>query len=324
MATNIIYEPAWHQSLVCSDPATPASGDPVRFGAFTGIALTDERTDGTTSVDLGQTVATFSVKGVDGGGNSAVGVGDALFYVDADTPKLSKKATGYLFGIAMEAVNSAATATIKVMHVPSPGAGTLGSGTVSATNLASSAVETAKIAANAVTAAKLTATMATGFIPLPLTIAREITSNDLPAVGTPDGGLLSLDTTPTLKRANAATDKKLRLGWAASNSDAITWDFTYPTDLDDTANVEVHILAAMAGAIDTPTIAINYFEGLGDSNAGGATAAITGTSIAEYSRVITAANIGAAPNGASVELVPGAHTTDALYVYAAWIEYTRV
>lgn len=113
MATNIVFEQGDQLSLVVSHPATPASGDPVRYGDICGIALTDERADGTTSVQF-DGVADVSVKGVNGSGNSAVAAGDSIFYVDADTPVLSKKATGKLFGYALEAVSSGGTDTIRV------------------------------------------------------------------------------------------------------------------------------------------------------------------------------------------------------------------
>ncbi|MGI5233851.1 capsid cement protein [Actinoallomurus sp. CA-142502] len=113
MATNITHEDGDCLDLVCTDPAVPASGDPVRVGQLPGVAQTKERADGTTSVKLNGT-ATFSVKGVDGSGNAAVAVGDLLYYVDADTPKLSKKATGVRFGYALGAVTSGATASIEV------------------------------------------------------------------------------------------------------------------------------------------------------------------------------------------------------------------
>lgn len=110
----------------CSDPATPNSGDPVRHGERTGIALTKEGEGGNAATEAtiwtGDFIATFSVKGVDGGGNSAVADGDSIYYVDADTPKLSKKATGFFFGIARGAVTSGATATIEVEHIASANA----------------------------------------------------------------------------------------------------------------------------------------------------------------------------------------------------------
>lgn len=113
MAKNIIFDKGDQLAVTVTHPATPASGDPVRVGDICGVALTDEHTDGTTSVKF-DGVADVSVKGVNGSGNSAVAVGDSIFYVDADTPVLSKKATGKLFGYALEAVSSGGTDTIRV------------------------------------------------------------------------------------------------------------------------------------------------------------------------------------------------------------------
>jgi len=116
MAKNLVYNGSDGLPLVCSDPATPASGDPVRYGEKCGVALTAEYADGVTPVDVTPGHCyDLSVKGIDGGGNSAVALGDKIYYVDADTPKLSKKATGRLFGYAMAAITSGSTATITVM-----------------------------------------------------------------------------------------------------------------------------------------------------------------------------------------------------------------
>lgn len=113
MSTNQIFDNADAVSVACSHPATPSSGDPVRVGELCGVAQTDERADGKTSVTF---VGGFevSVKGVDGSGNKAIAVGDTIFYVDADTPVLSAKATGRKFGTALAAVNSGTTTTILV------------------------------------------------------------------------------------------------------------------------------------------------------------------------------------------------------------------
>jgi hypothetical protein len=315
MAKNIVFDPGYQLSVVVSDPATPASGDPVRFGQLTGIALVDEGDGGNesteTTVNFGPYVAEHSVKAVDGSGNSAVAKGDSLWYVDADSPKLSKKATGYFYGFALEAITSGETATIQVMHVPAPGTGALASGSIGTTQLAN----------NGVTSGKLTATLATGFIPLPLGQAREIATNDIPAAAA-IGGLLAADTTPILKRLNAATDKKQVIEWAASNNDEIAWDFPYPPDLDDTAAITVKFLAQMNGATNTPVLAVSYFEGVGDTNAGGNTAALSNT-LAVKSVTIAAGDVGAAPSGASIGVAPGAHTTDKVQLLAAWVEYTR-
>jgi predicted RecA/RadA family phage recombinase len=119
MAQNYV-QPGEYINAVASDPATPASGDPVRVGTIPGVAVTKEGEGGNASTET--TIATrgvfnLSVKGVDGVGNSAVAKGDKLYYVDGDTPKLSKKTSGALFGKALGAVDSAATATIPVMLI---------------------------------------------------------------------------------------------------------------------------------------------------------------------------------------------------------------
>lgn len=110
MATNKVFEHGDQLSLVCDDPATPASNDPVRIGLLVGVATTDERADGTTSVDLAG-VYDLSVE-ADAG---AIAPGDELFYTDANTPKISNTGPGDASaGHALEAVTALATATIRV------------------------------------------------------------------------------------------------------------------------------------------------------------------------------------------------------------------
>jgi len=114
MAKNRSFPNGRQLSLVADNPASPVSGDPVRVGTLVGVALTDERSDGTTTIDFGGVYA-LSAKGIDNAGNSAIAVGDKLYYVDATTPKISKNnVTGTLAGYALQAVNAGATATIRV------------------------------------------------------------------------------------------------------------------------------------------------------------------------------------------------------------------
>ena len=151
MATNRIHEDGRNLSVICSHPASPSSGNPVRFGNMTGVASTDERTDGDTSVDFGPAVYDLSVKAENDSGNNAVVVGDMLFYVDADvgdgTGYLNKKVSGYFFGFAQEAITSGTTSTINVKTDPGPGPGTL--------DIPAGAIDTAELAADAVTGAKI-------------------------------------------------------------------------------------------------------------------------------------------------------------------------
>ncbi|MGI5155817.1 DUF2190 family protein [Microbispora sp. CA-102843] len=114
MAKNEVFEHADRLQVACSDPAVPVSGDPVLYGQRPGVCEVSEGSDGLSSVKFSGAF-TLPVKGVDGGGNSAVAEGDILYYVAADTPKLSKKNTGVRFGYAMGTVGSGATANITVI-----------------------------------------------------------------------------------------------------------------------------------------------------------------------------------------------------------------
>lgn len=317
MATNQLDNGYVH-SVACSNPTTPAAGGPVRFGLLTGVALTDEsaggNATGNTTVDFGPSSWDLSVSAVDDNGNSAVADGDALFYVDGDTPHLSKKSSGYFFGIAREAINSGSTATIRVDHLPSPGAGTLGAGTVGSSNLA----------AGAVTGPKLSSTLQTGHIPLDITTVRLISGNAIQnttEAGVPDG-----NTSPSLARVNGATDKALRLIWAASASGEVQFaPVAKPADLDGASAIVLHLMIGKDTNTDnTVVMSAGVFDGVGDTNCGGDTAAIATATLTEYTVSVSASDLAEDPGFLNICLTPGTHTTDAIWLYAAWLEYTRL
>ena len=114
MAKNMHYQWTRSRPLVCTAPTTPASGDPVVCGQIPGVALVAEDANGVTTVAL-DGAFNLSVKGEGAGGNSAVAVGDILYYEAGQTPPVNKDATnGVRFGYALAAVTSGATATIPV------------------------------------------------------------------------------------------------------------------------------------------------------------------------------------------------------------------
>lgn len=173
-----------------------------------------------------------------------------------------------------------------------------------------------------IAASNLPANLKTGYIPLDLFTARIISSDAIQnttEAGVPDG-----NTSPLIARVNAATDKMVRVAWASSNSAELQFaPFVLPGDVDLTATINVKFLAAMAGATDTPTVTVFWFAGIGDTTQGGATGAVTGTVIAAYTRAIAASAVNTAAKPVSISITPGAHTTDILYMYSAWVEYTR-
>ncbi len=171
------------------------------------------------------------------------------------------------------------------------------------------------------TAANLNTTKQKGFIPIPITGARIIGSNDIANSST-----VTKNTDPILERTNGATDKSLRLSWAsASVIEVALPSVPYPPDLDDAAAITVHVLAKMkAASVDTPVIAVGAFEGIGDTNAGGNTAALS-TTLQDLTVTIAAGDVGPYPNVLALTLTPGTHSTSSndVYVLAVWAEYTR-
>ena len=115
MAQNIVSPPGTQYLPV---PSGTLSGAPVVVGKIAGVAETDRDTAGKSTVNTRPgTIASVPVKGIDGSGNAAVAVGDYIYHTVADTPPLSKKATGVLWGKAEGTVGSGLTATINVMLI---------------------------------------------------------------------------------------------------------------------------------------------------------------------------------------------------------------
>lgn len=169
----------------------------------------------------------------------------------------------------------------------------------------------------------LGANVGKGHIPLDITSLRIIASD---VIGnTTEGMLLDGNTAPSLQRVNSATDKALRVIWAAASVIEVQFPPTpLPGDLDDTANVTVHLLVGKDANTDTAAVIdVQAWEGVGDTEMGGNTAALATASLTEYSVTLTAANIAGHPGFLNIGLVPGAHNNDAIHLYAAWVEYTR-
>ncbi|KKL70301.1 hypothetical protein LCGC14_2106300 [marine sediment metagenome] len=162
-----------------------------------------------------------------------------------------------------------------------------------------------------------------GFIPLDITSLREIASNDTQNLAA-HGGILAQDSVPILERTSDATDKSLRVHWVSNGVEEVQFPpVPMPPDLDETADLTVHLVAEMSGVADTPTIDIQVWDGVGDTEMGGASSALA-DAIGEVTVTIANANVSGNPTGfLNIGLVPGAHGTDAIYLYAAWIEYTK-
>lgn len=129
-------------------------------------------------------------------------------------------------------------------------------------------------------------------------------------------------------------------GWQQlSNKEVVlTWDgnagptkialqFFLADDLDGTADVSLHFLAAMAGTTDTPTATCEAYFNVGDTDCMGTDDVVDGgVTLTEYSSTIANADVpDAGPAHLTIVMGPtGTMTTDELRLYAVWLEYTKV
>lgn len=100
-------------SLVITDGGV-AAGDPALCGQLAGV-VENAKDANNNAVLVREGVYNLSVKGVNGGGNTAVAQGDKLYYVTGDTPKISEKTTGVFIGWAKGTLTSGSTGTIEVI-----------------------------------------------------------------------------------------------------------------------------------------------------------------------------------------------------------------
>lgn len=161
----------------------------------------------------------------------------------------------------------------------------------------------------------------TFWLPIPLASVRAVASNDIPALaGTPASGILAKDSSPQIEFTNGDTDSAIRIESAANTAIPFTFQTALPPYMDTEQPLYLKMWAAMGGATNTPVISADTFFNVGDTKVEDDSAAITGTTVAQYTITIAAADI---PNDAytvSVELTPGSHANDALFIYALWFE----
>jgi hypothetical protein len=98
--------------------STFVSGDPIVLGEGTadlpGVVVVDRNTEGVATVERDGSFW-LNVNAVNAGGNSAVALWDIIYWTAADPTKLSKKATGKVFGYALTTLAAGATGQVEVL-----------------------------------------------------------------------------------------------------------------------------------------------------------------------------------------------------------------
>lgn len=162
----------------------------------------------------------------------------------------------------------------------------------------------------------------TGFIPLSLSDAVILAANAVQNLT--EGGRADANSSPSLSRVNGATDIALLLTWAAGASEEIQWSVPLPPDLDDASTIVLNLWIEKSSNTDTTAVvAAKLFQGKGDSNAGGNTAALATATGTLYQVTMGASDVLAASAAPflNVALVPGTHANDAIRLYAAYLTY---
>ena len=232
----------------------------------------------------------------------------ATLYGAADG-KVDDAASGSAIGVALEA----ATADGDIVEMTEFGVLSSTAATVSIAD--SGSIITAANVEDALAEAFTHIQSAQQFISVPLFTVYESDATN--------ATILTGATTPAVDMANGDTDSGIVMTWVASNSDAIIFQVPLPPNLDVASDVVVHLRAKSGGATDTPTIASDAYFNEGDTKVEDVSAAL-GAAYAEKTITIAAADVPAGAQTLTVELTPGAHTTDTVVLSSIWVEYTGI
>jgi hypothetical protein len=151
----------------------------------------------------------------------------------------------------------------------------------------------------------------------------------LGAITMEDGTVLTKQATTVAGIAQLANKEQvLMIPIDCNAGETLGFTVPVPQDLDDTADITVHVLAGKGGDLDTLTLDCEVFPcAVGDTaNADIQDTAAAAITAAASELVFTCGADGVleAPGTLSVILiVGGTNDGDAIYIYGAWVEYTR-
>jgi len=134
------------------------------------------------------------------------------------------------------------------------------------------------------------------------------------------GGVLASDSTPALQ-ANGVESQQLQ--WIATNQDQIATSLSLPGDIDGTADVTIELWVSSAGV---PTDAASFTVETSWDGAAIVTDTVTdgaaSNSVHRVTGTIAAADVPDSPSFLSMSVIPAAHATDAINLFAVRLEYT--
>jgi len=161
-----------------------------------------------------------------------------------------------------------------------------------------------------------------GFINIPLTSLREVSAGLAVGNTAANGGLLASDTTPILAPIGGSpVDGCQCLDWANSNNNVVLFQTALPPDLDDGADLVIHMRTKSGGTSNAVGFTSACYFNEADTAVADTSETNQTTSWAEKIITIAAADVPSGAQTLTCALTPVAHTTDHLYLSALWIEY---
>ncbi len=156
-------------------------------------------------------------------------------------------------------------------------------------------------------------------IPLSLNDFRTATTGDVPAAAS-NGGLLALDSTPTLTGTAATVGQQL--SWATGNVTQILTQIALPEDFDGREDVLVDLWVS-SGTTNAATMGVltNWNGASADITDSASDAATLSATLHKITARIAAADIPDTAAFVSIALVPPTHATDTIQLFAARLTY---
>ena len=159
-----------------------------------------------------------------------------------------------------------------------------------------------------------------------ITSARIISSTAGEHFSSANNAYLSSASTPSLMGVSTV-DRTLRIAWSSASAIGVQFAGIPAPDDFSTAN-GVTVKAILGAASASATIEgpdIRFWPGVGGTECGTRTSAITSTAAAVYSVSIAAGDLISATAGGiwTLAVVPSTHAEDPLYLYGLKVEYTR-
>jgi hypothetical protein len=163
-----------------------------------------------------------------------------------------------------------------------------------------------------------------GYIPLPLSVFREVNSTGDVGDTTANGGVLASDTTPVLDAV--ATSNEWEILWATGDVDPIGVSVILPSDFDDTADALLDLVVASGSTNAASIVCASAWSAGAAGTEVSDTADDSGTKSATPHTITATISNGDIPAGArrvTIRLTPPSHSTNAISLKAAGIAYKR-